>query len=358
MVWKGHTGLALAGKVTGIRRCAPGAGAFAGPNPSGATIVIKTVRGRVVPLLAAIGLAMSVTACGGGGDDGGSSGSTKQLSGEVKIDGSSTVAPLTKAAAEGYADDQPKVNVTVGISGTGGGFKKFCNGETDISDASRPIKDAEKKECEAKGIQYTELTVANDALTVVVSKDNNWVDCLTVPQLKAIWEPNSKVNNWNQIDPKFPNQPLKLFGAGTDSGTFDFFTEKINGKEKASRTDYTPSEDDNVIVQGVSGSKGGLGYFGFTYFEENAGKLKAVKIDGGGGCVEPSTPNAQSGKYKPLARPLFIYISKASMTKKQVKDFVGYYVESIDEVVREARFVPLTTEQKTKLTESHTALKG
>jgi phosphate transport system substrate-binding protein len=310
-----------------------------------------------VPLLAAVVLAMGVTACGGGGDDGGS-GSDKELSGDVKIDGSSTVGPLSKAAAEGYADDQPKVNVTVGISGTGGGFKKFCASETDISGASRPISASEKADCQGKGVNYVELIVANDALTVVVNKQNTWADCLTVPQLKAVWDAGSKVNNWNQIDAKFPNEPLKLFGAGTDSGTFDFFTKEINGKEKQSRTDYTPSEDDNVLVQGVESSKGGLGYFGFTYFEENASKLKAVKVDGGAGCVEPSVTTAQSGSYKPLSRPLYIYVNKAAMGKEQVADFIRYFVETIDEIVKEAKFVPLTTEQKTKLGSEYDGLKG
>jgi phosphate transport system substrate-binding protein len=277
----------------------------------------------------------------------------------VKIDGSSTVAPLSKAAAEGYADEQAKVNVTVGTSGTGGGFKKFCNGETDISDASRPIQDAEKAECQAKGVQYAELLMANDALTVVVSKDNTWAHCLTVAQLKSVWNANSKVNNWNQIDPAFPNEPLKLFGAGTDSGTFDFFSEKINGKQKVHRTDYTPSEDDNVIVQGVAGSKGGMGYFGYTYYEENTSKLKALQIDGGNGCVAPSVADAQSGKYKPLSRPLFIYVNKSSMSgKEQVADFVRYYVEKIDEVVKEAKFVPLTAEQEATLSNEFKTLKG
>jgi phosphate transport system substrate-binding protein len=308
------------------------------------------VRGRVVPFLAVLVFAaMGAAACGGGDRAGGTS-SKKELAGEVKADGSSTVGPLTRSAAEGYADEQPKVNVTVGISGTGGGFKKFCAGEIDISDASRPISDTEKKDCQAKGINYVELLMANDALTVVVSKDNTWADCLTVAQLKAVWEPNSKINNWNQVDAKFPNEPLKLFGAGTDSGTFDFFTEVINGKQKASRTDYTPSEDDNVIVQGVAGSKGGLGYFGYTYFEENTGKLKALKVDG--------VADAQSGRYKPLSRPLFVYVNKASMSKEQVADFIRYYVENIDEVVKEAKFVPLTAAQKTKLSSEYATLKG
>jgi phosphate transport system substrate-binding protein len=313
-----------------------------------ATIVIKSVRGRSGALLAAATtLTLGLAACGGGDTGGDTAG--KELSGDVKIDGSSTVGPLSKAAADLYAEEQPRVNVTVGISGTGGGFKKFCNGETDISDASRPIKAEEKAACDAKGIKYTELIVANDALTVVVNKENTWAVCLTVAQLKKIWEPSSKVNSWNQVDPSFPNEPLKLFGAGTDSGTFDYFTQAVNGKEKASRTDYTPSEDDNVLVQGVAGSKGGLGYFGFTYFEENANKLKAVQIDGGNGCVAPSIGDAQSGKYKPLSRPLFIYVSDVAAKKGQVRDFVDYYIDKIDEVVKESKYVPLTEQQKTTL---------
>jgi phosphate transport system substrate-binding protein len=348
------------GFVAGVRRRREWSPARVPADPAGATIVTKSVRGRFGPLLAAFVLAMGVAACGGGdsgnSEDGGAA--NKELSGEVSADGSSTVGPLTTSAAEGYKEDQPKVNVKVAISGTGGGFKKFCNNETDISNASRKIKDTEKAECDAKGVQFTEMIMANDALTVVVSKENSWADCLTVAQLKSVFEPNSKVNNWNQIDPKFPNEPLKLFGAGTDSGTFDFFTEKINGKEKAHRTDYTPSEDDNLLVQGVAGSKGGLGYFGFTYFEENASKLKALKIDGGGGCVAPSVADAQSGAYKPLSRPLFVYVKKSSMGKEQVADFIRYYVENIDEIVTEAKYVPLTAEQKTTLNNEYNTLKG
>jgi phosphate transport system substrate-binding protein len=327
-------------------------------NPAEATTVIKTVRGRVVPLLAAVTVALATAACGGGGDKAGSGGAEKELSGEVLADGSSTVGPLTSSAAEGYKDEQPKVNVKVTISGTGGGFTKFCNGETDVQNASRPITDKEKQACEAKGIAYVGLTMANDALTVVANKNNTWAECLTVAQLKSVWDKDSKVNSWNQIDPKFPAEPLKLFGAGTDSGTFDFFTEVINGKAKQHRTDYTPSEDDNIIVQGVEGSKGGMGYFGFTYFEENEAKLKALKIDGGDGCVAPSVADAQSGKYKPLSRPVFVYVKKDAMKKEQVADFVRYYVEKLDEITKEARFVPLTSEQKTKLTSDYTTLKG
>ena len=256
--------------------------------------------------------ALLLTACGGANN--GSSGedetavgnSSAELSGSIKVDGSSTVAPLSTAAAEFFAEEQSKVRVTVGTSGTGGGFEKFCAGETDISDASRSIKDEEAAICKEKGIEYAEIPVANDALTIVVSKDNDWADCITTEQLKAIWEPRSTVNTWKDVDPSFPDEKLELFGPGTDSGTFDSFTTEINGEEGASRSDYSPSEDDNVIVQGASGSKGGLGYFGFTYFEENSDSLKALKIDGGKGCVEPSADTARDGSYAPLSRPLFI----------------------------------------------------
>lgn len=299
--------------------------------------------------------ALALTGCSSNNEsaDGG-----EKLSGEVKVNGSSTVAPLSEAAATFYREVQNNVNVSVGTSGTGGGFERFCKGETDISDASRPIKESEIEACEAAGIQFKELVVANDALTVVVSKDNDWADCLTVDQLKAIWEPNSKVANWNQVDPSFPDEPLKLFGPGTDSGTFDYFTDEINGEEGASRTDYTASENDNVVVQGVAGTKGGLGYFGFTYFEENADKLKALKVDGGSGCVEPSLKTAQENTYQPLSRPLFIYVSDAGVQKEQVADFVNFYIEEIDDIVLEAKYVPLTEEQKSTLQAEFDALKA
>ncbi|MFI7491396.1 PstS family phosphate ABC transporter substrate-binding protein [Micromonospora echinaurantiaca] len=310
-------------------------------------------------VLAGVALAaLALAGCSNNAENNNAAGGEK-LSGEVKVDGSSTVAPLSEAAATFYKEGgQSGVNVSVATSGTGGGFEKFCKGETDISDASRPIKDEEKKACEAAGIKYKELIVANDALTVVVNKDNTWADCLTVDQLKKIWEPNSKVNNWNQVDPKFPNEPLKLFGAGTDSGTFDYFTDEINGEEGASRTDYTASENDNVTVQGVSGTKGGLGYFGFTYFEENADKLKALKVDGGAGCVEPSLKTAQENTYKPLSRPLFIYVSDAAVKKPQVADFVTFYIEQIDDIVKEAKYVPLTEQQKGTLKSEFDSLKA
>ncbi|MGN9783285.1 PstS family phosphate ABC transporter substrate-binding protein [Nonomuraea sp. ZG12] len=288
-----------------------------------------------------------------------SQGAGAELSGQVKADGSSTVAPLTSAAAEFFAEEQPKINVTVGTSGTGGGFEKFCNGETDISDASRPIKDEEKAACEAKGVKFTELTVATDALTVVVNKENTWASCLTTDQLKKMWEPaaEGKVMTWKQVDPKFPDEPLKLFGAGTDSGTFDYFTDEINGEEGASRKDYSPSEDDNVTVQGVTGSKGGLGYFGFTYFEENADKLKAVEIDSGDGCVAPSVEAAQNGTYTPLARPLFIYPSAAITKKPEGVAFLDFYVGNISKIATDAKYIPLNPEQEAKLKSDYAALK-
>ncbi|MET9987482.1 PstS family phosphate ABC transporter substrate-binding protein [Streptomyces rochei] len=316
-----------------------------------------SLRRAKAPLALTAAVMLAATACGGGDAGSGDGGSGDELSGPVKVDGSSTVAPLTSAASEFYAEEQPKVRVTVATSGTGGGFKKFCVGETDISDASRPIKDEEIKTCEENNIKYEQLAIANDGLSVVVSKDNDWAECLTVEQLKKIWEPGSKVNNWNQVDPKFPNEPLKLFGAGTDSGTFDYFTDAINGEEGASRTDYSGSEDDNVTVTGVSGTKGGMGYFGFSYFEENADKLKLVQIDGGDGCVTPSVETVQDGTYKPLGRQLYIYPSDAGLKKPQVLDFVEYYVEHNKKIAEDSKFIPLNTEQEKELEAALTKLK-
>ncbi|WP_436764188.1 PstS family phosphate ABC transporter substrate-binding protein [Streptosporangium sp. V21-05] len=282
------------------------------------------------------------------------------LSGEIKIDGSSTVAPLTQAAAELFGEEQPQVKVPVGTSGTGGGFEKFCAGETDISDASRAIKDEEKAACDAKGIKFTELTVAVDALTVVVPKENDWATCLTTDQLKKMWEPaaEGKVKTWKDVDAKFPAEELKLYGPGTDSGTFDYFTDEINGEEGASRKDYSPSENDNDIVTGVEGAKGGLGYFGFTYFEENADKLKAIEIDSGSGCVAPSVEAAQAGKYTPLARPLFIYPSTSAVKRPEVAAFLDYYAANINAIAKDAKFIPLNPEQEAKLKADITTLKS
>jgi phosphate binding protein len=273
------------------------------------------------------------------------------LSGSIEADGSSTVGPLTTAAAELFREQASGVNVTVGISGTGGGFERFCVGETDISDASRPIHEDEETEgiaCTDNGIEYTELPVAVDALTVVVNPANDWATCLTVDQLKTIWEPGAEgtITNWNQVDPSFPDVPLVLAGPGTDSGTFDYFTDVINGEEGASRADYSASEDDNVIVQAVAGDEGALGYFGYTYYEENQDSLKAVEVDGGSGCVAPSPEAAQDGSYAPLSRPLFIYVNNAKLAENAaLGPFVQYYLDNIDTITQTALFIPPTPEE-------------
>jgi phosphate transport system substrate-binding protein len=303
---------------------------------------------------------LTLTACGGGNEDAAAGGSDA-VSGEVIVDGSSTVAPLTSAAGELFKEEESAVNVSVGTSGTGGGFEKFCQGQTDISNASRPIKDDEEKpKCDSAGVAYTELRVATDALTVVASKDNTFLTCLTTAELKTLWAPEAekKVTTWNQVNPKFPNQPIELFGPGTDSGTFDYFTDEINGEEGASRSDYNASEDDNVVVQGVSGSPNALGYFGYTYFEENADKLKAIQVDSGAGCVTPSSTSAQDGSYTPLARPLFVYVSnKAYTSKPQVKAFVDWYAANDATVAKAAKFIELNAEQQSALKTAVTTIK-
>lgn len=262
----------------------------------------------------------------------------------VKVDGSSTVFPITEAVAEEFQNSvNGKTRVTVGISGTGGGFKKFCRGETDVQDASRPILQKEIDACKAAGISYIELPVAFDALTVVVNPKNDWAKSLTVAHLKTIWSPESqgKITSWNQVDPKFPATPLKLYGAGSDSGTFDYFTEAINGKAKSTRSDYTASEDDNVLVQGVSNDKGAIGYFGMAYYTENQSRLKAVAVDNGKGGVLPSERTVMDGSYQPLSRPLFIYVSSKSLEKPEVKAFVDFYLKNVAALAREVKYVPL-----------------
>jgi phosphate transport system substrate-binding protein len=298
--------------------------------------------------LAAVLLAGSVAACGR--EDTGSdakAASGPKVSGRIEADGSSTVGPLTTAAAELFREQQPDVNVTVGISGTGGGFERFCAGETDISDASRPIKDDEEVPiCQQNGIDYTEFQVAIDALTIVVNSENDWIDCITTDQLKAIWEPKSKIDNWSDVPGgDYPDEKLTLAGPGTDSGTFDYFTDEINGEEGASRSDYQASEDDNVIVQAVEGDKGGLGYFGYTYYEENQDRLKALAIDSGSGCVEPSDETAQDGTYTPLSRPLFVYVKNASLNKPEVQAFLRFYFDNLDQIVEQARYISMPEDQ-------------
>jgi phosphate transport system substrate-binding protein len=294
-----------------------------------------TLRTPIALLVFLSTLALLVAGCGGGDSN----------SGVITADGSSTVGPFTTKAAEDFKASGG-ADVTVGISGTGGGFERFCAGETDISNASRAIKDEEAATCAANGVEYVELQVATDALTNVVNAENDWVTCLTVEQLKGIWEPGSKVSNWNQVDPSYPDVPLKLYGAGTDSGTFDYFTDVINGEEGASRSDFSPTEDDNVTVQGVSGDKGALGYFGFSYFEENQHTLEALEVDGGAGCVAPSVETAQNGSYKPLARPLFMYVKTSSLADTEgLADFVRYTLDNEQAIASEAQFVPLSQEQ-------------
>ncbi|HJV29524.1 MAG TPA: PstS family phosphate ABC transporter substrate-binding protein, partial [Gaiellaceae bacterium] len=282
-----------------------------------------------------------------GADNGGAT-VDSDLSGRIQADGSSTVGPYTTAAAERFRGVHPDVQITVGVSGTGGGFERFCAGETDLSDASRAIEDDETAACKAKGIEYVEFQVANDALTVVVNPENDWVDCLTVAQLRKIWDTGSKVKSWRDVDPSFPDVTMKLYGAGTDSGTFDYFTGAINGEEGRSRSDYSATEDDNVTVQGVAGDKGALGYFGLSYYEQNKDRLKALEIEGGDGCVAPSVETAQNGTYKPLSRPLFIYAKKASFDRPEVHAFIEFILDNEHEIAEAAQFVPLTDEQLTK----------
>jgi phosphate transport system substrate-binding protein len=262
----------------------------------------------------------------------------------VEIDGSSTVFPVTEAVAEEFQKAKKgKIKVTVGISGTGGGFKKFCRGETDIQDASRPILKQEMAACKGTGVEYIELPVAFDALTVIVNPKNNWSPSMTVAELKKIWEPaaQGKITNWNQVRSSWPNAPLKLFGAGADSGTFVYFTEALTGKAKSSRGDFTASEDDNVLVQGVANDVNALGFFGFAYYAENTKRLKAVAVDDGKGPVAPSEKTVLDGSYQPLSRPIYIYVSKKALAKPEVREFAEYYLKNAPKLVKEVKYVPL-----------------
>jgi phosphate transport system substrate-binding protein len=320
---------------------------------------VKTIRLiSCVALSAAV--AFGVAACGGDGsssDTSGSSGDSK-LSGAIKIDGSSTVFPFAQAAAEEFQRENPNVNISVGESGTGGGFEKFCAGETDISNASRPI-DAEKEvpACKSKDVKYSGVQVANDGIAIVTNKDLK-IDCMTTEQLKTLWSAKSKVDNYKQLDPEFPDQKVALFGAGTDSGTFDFFTEEINGASGDTRKDYSPTEDDNITVQGVSGDKGGLGYFGFSYYEDNVDKLNLVQVDDQSGCVAPSKETIQDGTYEPLSRPLFMYASTAALARPEVKAFLDYALANQSTIADASKIVPLTVEQLSKAKNGLTTAEG
>ena len=300
--------------------------------------------GHALLLLGWLGLALA--ACGEGeptspaNGDGGPG----VLRGKIAIDGSSTVFPITEAMAEEFGIlTRHNVRITVGVSGTGGGFQKFCNGETDISDASRPIKASEANLCAQRGIKFVEIPVAIDGVTVMVNPENDFVSCITVAELHQIWGPEAedKILRWNQVRPEWPDQPLRLYGPGVASGTFDYFTETINGQAQSSRGDFTSSEDDNLLVHGIYGDKNSLGYFGYAYFRENREKLKPLEVDGGAGCVGPTEETINGGSYSPLSRPLFIYVNSAALRKPHVKEFIRYYIGPEGwELVSEVGYIP------------------
>ena len=321
---------------------------------------MRSIKNRRASIVSAV-LALLVLTGACGSDDKTETGSSansdgtdlSSLKGAIRMDGSSTVAPLMKIAAEDFqAATKGGVTVTVGVSGTGGGFEKFCRGETDISNASRRIKTGtaekpgEKEKCAGAGVEYAELHVANDGLSVIVHPANTWAECLTVDQLKKIWTPDGPAGNWKDVDPSFPDRPIKRFGAGTDSGTFDYFTEAVNGSAGKVTKDFNPSEDDNVTVTGVAGDQGAIGFLGLSYALENEGKVTATRIDGGSGCIAPDDETVQDGTYKPLGRPLFVYVSKAAGARPEVKAFVDFYLDNVDQVTKDALFVDLTTAQK------------
>lgn len=301
----------------------------------------SAIRSALVPGVAV--LALTLAACGG--DDGGAEGGEvdESVSGSVSVDGSSTVFPMSDAAAEFLLEENPNIDVAVAESGTGGGFEKFCVGETDISDASRPIEEDEIAVCEENGIEYVELQVATDALTMVVNPDLD-VDCLTVDQITALWGPDSTATNWQDIDPSFPDEEIALFGPGSDSGTYDYMANDVIGAEsEMTRSDYEASEDDNVLVQGVANTPGATGYFGYTYFEENSDSLKALSIDSGNGCIEPSAETAQAGEYTPLARPLFIYVNTTKYADNPaLAEYVDFYIANLEQIAEVGQFIPLS----------------
>jgi phosphate transport system substrate-binding protein len=287
----------------------------------------------VAGIVAAALAALLIAACGDNSEGG------SGLSGTIVGDGSSTVFPISEAVAEEFGKVEPDVRVVVGISGTGGGFKKFCNGETDFSDASRPIKDEEKEACAAKGIEWVEFQVAFDGLSVMVNPKNDFVECLTVDELRSIWEPGSTVDSWNDVRPEWPDESIALYGPDTDSGTFDYFTEVIVGEEDASRPDYTASADDNVLVQGIAGDEDALGYFGYAYYVENPDRLKLVAVDGGEGCVAPSRETILDGTYSPLSRPLFVYVRTDALEQPEVAEFMRFYLTEGRPLVAEVGYV-------------------
>lgn len=301
---------------------------------------------RFLPLAVTIITTMLLGGCGSG--DG--AGSENSLRGEVRADGSSTVYPITEAVAEEFRVDHPDVKITVGVSGTGGGFNKFSRGEIDINNASRPIKEQEAADCKENNIGFVELKVAYDGLVVVVNKKNTWLNDITVEELRKIWEPGAqeKITRWNQVNPAWPAEEFRLYGPGIASGTYDYFTEAIVGKSGSSRGDYTASEDDNVLVQGIAGDDNGLGFFGLAYYEENKDKLKLVGVRGANGIVLPSSETVKNGSYTPLSRPVFIYVSDSALNRPEVVAFTEFYLENASELVPDVGYIPLTDEEYEK----------
>jgi phosphate transport system substrate-binding protein len=289
-------------------------------------------------------VALTVSGCGPKNDNSSESG---RLTGEIQIDGSSTVYPISEAVAEEFRFDQPDVRITIGVSGTGGGFNKFSRGETDINNASRPIKEQEAADCKANDIGFVELKVAYDGLVVVVNPENTWISKITVEELKKIWEPSAqeKITRWNQINPAWPADEFHLYGPGTASGTYDYFTEAVVGESGSSRGDYTASEDDNVLVQGIAGDKNGLGFFGLAYYEENKSKLKLVAVENESGVVVPSVETVKDGSYSPLSRPVFIYVSETALKRPEVAAFANFYLENAAVLVPDVGYIPLTDEE-------------
>lgn len=292
-------------------------------------------------LALSVGLLATLAGCSSDSSTGAASSNSNSAAEFVNADGSSTVAPITQAIAEDFSKLHGNVKLAVGLSGTGGGFKKFDDNKTDINNASRPIKQSEADDAKAKGIEFIELPVAFDGLTVVINPKNDWVDHLTVEELKRLWEPGSTVKSWKQVRAGWPDTPIQFYGPGADSGTFDYFTEAIMGKAQASRQDYTATEDDNLIVQGVAGDVGALGYFGYAYYQENKDTLKAVPIDGGQGPVTPTVDTINTGKYAPLSRPIFIYVNRKSAERPEVDQFVTYYLKNAGKISAEVGYIPL-----------------
>ncbi|ELR69923.1 Phosphate ABC transporter [Fulvivirga imtechensis AK7] len=295
-------------------------------------------------------LATSIIIASCGSKDSTSERDTTKIKGEVKIDGSSTVYPITEAIAEEFRSEQPNVRVTVGVSGTGGGFKKFSRGETDINDASRPIKDKEAEACRQNNINYVELTVAYDGLAIVINPKNDWVDHFTVEELKKIWEPAAQetITKWSQIRPEWPDEEFSLYGPGVASGTYDYFTEAVVGESGSSRGDYTASEDDNVLVQGIIGDKNAIGFFGLAYYEENQNSLKLIPVKNEGEPVLPTLETVKSGEYSPLSRPIFIYVSDVALKRPAVEAFVNFYLANAAELVQDVGYIPLPKEEYQK----------